>query len=190
MAFPQDWHSRGRISGKAIVIRQSPDSPFLHWVDSTVLSPYENAIREAGGIDLQVLGIGGRGHVAFHEAGIPFELTGLLLVELDEVTREHAVEDGYFPSIERSPQFALTMSIELVFQARAVLVLANGARKRQALTASILEEPSAERPMSYAQLYAGRGGEVTFVVDEAAGEGLLAGENALGSKGYVLEDHR
>ena len=70
-----------------------------------------------------------------------------LLVQLDEVTREHAVEDGHFASLEQAPRFALTMSVQLVFQARQVLVLANGNRKREAVTRSILWDPTPEMPM-------------------------------------------
>jgi glucosamine-6-phosphate deaminase len=144
----------------------------------------------AGGIDIQVLGVGGRGHVAFHEAGIPFHLRGLLLVKLDAVTRRHAVDDGYFATFEQTPEFALTMSLDLVFQARCVVVLANGARKREAIARSLLAEPSPETPMSYVQIYAARGGDVTFVLDEIAAADILAASEGVQRRGFTLLDRR
>jgi len=77
---PQDWRRRGTDRGQAIVIRRDARSPYLRWVRLVVLDGYGRLIRKAGGIDLQLLGVGGRGHIAFHEAGIPFSLGGLLLV--------------------------------------------------------------------------------------------------------------
>ena len=76
---PRDWKSVGRGNGHAIVIRRDAKSRYLHWVRNRVLDGYGRMIRKAGGVDLQILGVGGRGHIAFHEAGIPFKLGGLLL---------------------------------------------------------------------------------------------------------------
>ncbi len=187
---PGGWTSEGSISGRAIVIDRDAASPYLRWVRSRILDTYANRIHEAGGIDLQVLGVGGRGHVAFHEAGIPFELSGLLLVELDRVTREHAVADGYFAGLDECPHYALTMSLRLVFEAREVVLLAAGRRKTGAITQSLLNEPSARMPISYAQLYAQSGGVVTFVVDEIAAEGLLTAPRQVERRGIRLADLR
>ena len=186
----EDWERRGESSGKAIVIRPHPSSPYLDWLRSEILEQYGLRIRQAGGIDLQILGVGGRGHVAFHEAGIPFELGGLLLVELDRVTREHAVSDGYFTSQDACPRFALTMSLQLVFEAREVMVLANGQRKIAAVSRSLLCEPDTAMPMSYAQFYAREGGPVTFVLDQVAAEGLLSSPGDLERRGIELTDLR
>jgi glucosamine-6-phosphate deaminase len=187
---PEDWESRGTSSGRAILIDPKTDSEYLRWVRCDILDAYADRIREAGGIDLQVLGVGGRGHVAFHEAGIPFELPGLLLVELDRVTREHAVADGYFKSLDDCPRHALTMSLRLVFEARDVIVLANGSRKTNAITRALLSDPSPAMPMSYAQLYAAGGGRVTFVLDEIAAAGLLGAPEETSRRGIQLDDLR
>jgi glucosamine-6-phosphate deaminase len=185
-----DWELLGSSTGKALAITDSPESMSLAGFKQDILEDYSRRIAQAGGIDLQIIGVGGRGHVAFHESGIPFELKGLLLVRLDEVTQRHAVADGHFSSLEECPKYALTMSVDLVFQAKCVLVLANGKRKTAAITDSLLSEPSCEVPLSYAQHYAKRGGEVIFVLDAEAADGLLAQRSILEEKGIELEDLR
>lgn len=187
---PGDWTERGSSHGRAVVIAASPRSEYLRWLRSEVLDAWPAAIAAAGGIDLQLLGVGGRGHVAFHEAGIPFDVKGLMLVRLDQVTREHAVADGYFLSLDDTPEFALTMSIDLTFQARSVVVLASGERKREAIRRSLLEPPDEGMPMSYAQTYWRRGGEITFVLDPVAAADLLADAHRVADRGIRLIDRR
>lgn len=185
---PAGWERKGTLSGNAIVIQDHCQSSYLCWLRREILDSYASRISQSGGVDLQVSGVGGRGHVAFHEAGIPFDLRGLLLVELDEVTRQHSVEDGHFESLEEAPRFALTMSVDLVFKARSVLVLANGERKREAITRSLLEEPTSEMPLSCVQVYARGGGEAIFVLDEIAASGLLERRSELDQRGIVTEE--
>ena len=187
---PRDWKRVGRGNGHAIVIRRDAKSRYLHWVRNRVLDGYGRMIRKAGGVDLQILGVGGRGHIAFHEAGIPFKLGGLLLVELDQSTIHHAVVDGHFPSPENTPHYALSMSIDLVFRARRVVLLAYGPRKADAVTRAVLDDPTPELPVSYAQIYAKAGGELTFVIDEIAAAGILGERSALRRKGVQLIDRR
>jgi len=189
-SHPGDWKRVGRDEGQAIVIRRDARSKYLRWVRNRILDGYPRLIRKAGGVDLQILGVGGRGHIAFHEAGIPFRLGGLLLVELESSTIRHAVEDGHFPSAAQTPHYALTMSIALVFKARQVVLLANGARKRAAVGRAVLEPPSAALPVSYCQTYAARGGELTWVVDEVAAADLLANRKAVRARGVTLRDLR
>lgn len=187
---PSDWELKGQSKGKAVVIREDARSEYLQWVRRELLLPYTREIERSGGIDLQVLGVGGKGHVAFHESGIPFDVKGLLLVELDRVTQEHAVSDGHFPSLDDCPRYALSMSVDLAFQARSTLILANGSRKTEAISCCLLEPPTAEVPLSYVQTYADRGGEAILVLDEAAAAGLLAVSGTLAERGIELLDHR
>lgn len=187
---PGDWRREGTVHGRAVVIKPEAESKYLRWVRDELLEPYAAEVEAAGGVDLQILGVGGRGHVAFHEAGIPFGLEGLMLVELDIITKEHAVADGNFPSMAECPSHALSMSIDMVFKARSVLVLANGARKTDAISRSMLEAPTPEMPMSYAQIYAEKGGDVVFVVDEDAGRGLLHSRAEMEKRGYEMIDLR
>ncbi|HQJ31641.1 MAG TPA: 6-phosphogluconolactonase, partial [Syntrophales bacterium] len=95
-AHPGDWEGQGTDKGKAVVVRPDAASDYLRWIRSEILAAYEEEIKAAGGIDLHIIGVGGRGHVAFHEAGIPFAGNRMLLVQLDDNTIDNAVADGHF----------------------------------------------------------------------------------------------
>ncbi|MBN2034665.1 MAG: 6-phosphogluconolactonase, partial [Deltaproteobacteria bacterium] len=72
-SHPGDWHEAGMDAGRQIRIKAVPESEYLAWVRNAVLGAYARKIKKAGGIDLQIIGVGGRGHVGFHESGIPFK---------------------------------------------------------------------------------------------------------------------
>lgn len=187
-AHPADWEARGADRGKSIAIRRSPESEYLGWIRKYILDGYARKIRKAGGIDLQVIGVGGRGHVAFHESGIPFKGSSVLLVKLDDSTVANAVADGHFASKKDSPNYAISMGAELVYQARSVLLLANGERKVEPVTRSILDDPTPEVPISYGQIYAAQGGDLIYVLDRIAGRELLAEKKALAKKGVKIRE--
>lgn len=179
----------GSDKGRAIVV--SPDaSGYLGWVRDEILDAYAAEIARAGGIDLHVVGVGGRGHVAFHESGIPFDASPVLLVKLDDNTVADAVSDAHFERVEDSPQYAISMGAELVFQARRVVLVANGSRKTGPIAESILGEVTPDVPLSYGQEYAARGGDLAFVLDEVAAAGLLERQEDVLKKGVVLVDLR
>jgi glucosamine-6-phosphate deaminase len=187
-AHPEDWCELGTDAGKRIHIKARPASEYLAWVRNAVLVAYAREIRKAGGIDLHIIGVGGRGHVAFHESGIPFKGSDVMLVKLDDNTVANAVADGHFPSEKNSPRYAITMGAELVYQAKTVVLLASGERKVQPVTESLLNDPTPEVPISYGQKYSQKGGHLTYVVDEAAGRGLLAEKRRLKQKGITIQD--
>lgn len=179
----------GSDKGRAIVV--SPDaSGYLGWVRDEILDAYAAEIARAGGIDLHVVGVGGRGHVAFHESGIPFDASPVLLVKLDDNTVADAVSDAHFERVEDSPQYAISMGAELVFQARRVVLVANGSRKTGPIAESILGEVTPDVPLSYGQEYAARGGDLAFVLDEVAAADLLERQEDVLKKGVVLVDLR
>jgi glucosamine-6-phosphate deaminase len=188
--WPGDWREIGRDSGRAIAIRPAAQSAYLSWIKHAILDGYSRRIAKAGGIDLQVIGVGGRGHVAFHEAGIPFSAGKMLLVRLDENTVRNAVADGHFATMNDSPRFAVSMGASLVFAARTVLLLASGARKREPVLASLMEQPSTRTPISYGQTYAARGGCLVYVVDAVVGEPLLERRRDLAARGVEIVDRR
>ena len=190
-AHPDDWRERGGDSGRAIVISRKAHSSYLRWVRSEILDAYDRKIRAAGGIDLQVIGVGGRGHVAFHESGIPWSMSSTLLVRLDDNTVVNAVADGYFPSAQQVPRFATSMSAKQVFRARTVLLLAAGSRKVTPIMRSLLEPPSADVPISYGQQYAAAGGNLVYVVDYVVGKELIKHRRQLKERGVqILDRHR
>jgi len=187
-AHPEDWRELGRDAGKSIHIKARPASEYLSWVRKDVLVAYARKIRKAGGIDLHIIGVGGRGHVAFHESGIPFKGSEVMLVKLDDNTVANAVADGHFPSEKDSPRYAISMGAELVYQAKRVVLLASGERKLQPVTESLLDDPTPDVPISYGQIYAQKGGHLIYVVDETAGRGLLANKKRLKQKGITIQD--
>lgn len=186
-ANPQDWEAKGTDKGKSIVIN-SPKSEYLAWVKKEILDGYARKIRKTGGIDLQIIGVGGRGHVAFHESGIPFKGSNVMLVKLDDNTIANAVKDGHFAAAGDSPNYAITMGAELVYQARTVLLLANGERKTAPVAQSLLGEVTPEIPISYGRKYAEKGGNLIYVIDRIAAKELLAHRKELKNKGIDLKD--
>ena len=130
---------------------------------------YEAAITDAGGIDLQLLGIGKNGHIGFNE---PTSSLGsrTRLKTLTQSTRD--ANRRYFDNAEDVPRFALTMGIATILEARQVLLLATGAAKSRAV-AHMIEGPlAAICPASALQLHP----KVTIVLDAAAAADLALGD--------------
>jgi glucosamine-6-phosphate deaminase len=187
-ANPSDWEEQGQDKGKAIVIKPDAVSDFLRWIRTDILDAYWKKIDEKGGIDLHVIGVGGRGHVAFHESGIPFEGNKMLLVKLDENTVSNAVEDGHFANREQSPWYAISMGAEQVYKAKTVVLLANGARKSEPVAESLLNDPAPAVPISYGQIYAKAGGNMIYILDKAAARNVLENISTLKDRGIEVED--
>jgi len=181
-AYPKDWQLLGQDAGRSIAIHAKPASKYLAWIKTAILDGYARKIQRAGGIDLQIIGVGGRGHVAFHESGIPIRNSKVLLVKLDEDTVANAVADGHFPTKKEAPRYAISMGAELVYQARTVVLLASGERKVGPVAESLLGEVTPDVPISYGQVYAKKGGNLVYVVDQIAARELLACQDVLKEK--------
>jgi glucosamine-6-phosphate deaminase len=95
---------------------------------------YERAIQEAGGIDLQILGIGRTGHIGFNEPGSSRE-SRTRLVFLDTVTRKDAAAD--FFGEDNVPLKAITMGVATILEAREVVLLATGEHKARIVRRSV-----------------------------------------------------
>ncbi len=186
--YPKDWAYKGTDAGKSIAIRPNARSKYLTWIKKDILDRYTRKIKKAGGIDLQVIGVGGRGHVAFHESGVPFKGSSVMLIKLDENTIKNSVIDGHFPSVKDCPNYAISMGAELVYQARNVILLANGERKIESVTRSLLEKATPEVPISYGQKYIDSRDTLTYVLDRIAARDLLANKGALKEKKIIIED--
>ena len=122
---------------------------------------YDGVIRELGGIDLQLLGIGGNGHIGFNEPCDVFE-KGTHVVTLTEETRRSNAR--FFTSIDEVPTHALTMGIGGIMSAKKVLLLASGEAKAQALYDSCFGPVTPGVPASVLQLH----NDVVIIADEAA----------------------
>ena len=126
---------------------------------------YEAQIREAGGIDLQLLGIGRTGHIGFNEPGSgPASRTRL--ITLDHVTRTDAASDFY--GEENVPRRALTMGVGTILEARQIVLLAWGEGKAAVIKRMVEGEVTDSVPATYLQ----RHPNVQVVLDEAAGAEL------------------
>jgi glucosamine-6-phosphate deaminase len=187
-AHSEDWREVGTDAGRSIVIKAKPASEYLAWVRKTILDGYARKIKKAGGIDLQIIGVGGRGHVAFHESGIPFKGSKVMLVKLDDNTVANAVADGHFRSVKESPRYAVSMGAELVYQAKTVVLLASGERKVEPVAESLLGDPTPDVPISFGQKYAEKGGNMVYVVDKIVGQKLIANKKVLQQKGIKIQD--
>jgi len=183
------YEMQGTDKGKAIVAKDSATG-VLAMIRDEILDAYDKKIQSVGGIDLQVIGVGGRGHVGFHESGVPFDDNRVLLLKLDENTVGNAVADGHFPTKEDSPWYAVSMGAELVYEARTVVLLANGTRKTGPVLESILGDVTCDVPISYGQKYVADGGNLVYVLDEAAAAGVLDNEDEIRAKGYEIIDRR
>ncbi len=130
---------------------------------------YEAEIARAGGIDLQLLGIGTNGHIGFNE---PTSSLGsrTRIKTLTQSTRD--ANQRYFEAANDVPRFALTMGIRTILEARSVLLLATGSAKSKAV-AQMIEGPLAALcPASALQLHP----KVTVVLDAAAATDLALGD--------------
>jgi glucosamine-6-phosphate deaminase len=183
---PDDWKYEGTDEGKSIVIRSDAKSKYLKWIKDDILEIYANKITKCGGIDIQIIGVGGKGHVAFHEAGIPFENSNVLLVQLDDNTIDNAIHDGHFSSREDSPHYGVSMGAKLVFEAKTVIMLASGRRKIEVIRRSLFDKPDPMLPITYGQIYSKNGGEIIYVLDRIAGSGLFELKNELNDKGIEI----
>lgn len=124
-------------------------------------SDYEKKIEEAGGIDLQVLGIGKNGHIGFNEPDIKFEAK-THLVNLDDETIK--ANSRFFSSIEEVPTKAISMGIKTIMHAKKIILLASGKEKAQAIYNTVKGSIVPEVPASILQLHP----DVTLIVDEEA----------------------
>ncbi len=122
---------------------------------------YEEAIREAGGIDFQILGIGRTGHIGFNEPGSGPE-SRTRLVTLDSLTRRDAARD--FLGEENVPRHAITMGIGTILEAKRIYLLAWGEAKAGVISQSVEEAPTDTVPAGFLQVHQ----DCRILVDHAA----------------------
>ncbi|XMO86766.1 glucosamine-6-phosphate deaminase [Algibacter sp. AS12] len=126
---------------------------------------YEAKIEALGGIDLQVLGIGGNGHIGFNESG-SLQNSKTRLVALDHITRVAA--SGDFSGLENTPRTAITLGVKKIMEAKRVILLAWGERKSNIIKVSTEGEVTSQVPASYLQEH----NNATFILDQAAASKL------------------
>ncbi|MFB0499977.1 MAG: glucosamine-6-phosphate deaminase [Candidatus Hadarchaeaceae archaeon] len=126
---------------------------------------FEEAIKKSGGIDLQLLGIGTTGHIAFNEPGSPFD-SRTRVVNVSEQTIKDNVR--FFKSIDEVPRQVISMGTGTIMEAREIILLASGAGKADAVAKSVNGPVTEEVPASILQTHP----NCTFIIDEAAASKL------------------
>lgn len=131
---------------------------------------YEQALQAAGGVDLQLLGIGTDGHIGFNEPCSSLASR----TRIKTLTEQTRIDNARFfgGDVKQVPHHVITQGIGTILQARHVVLLATGAGKADAVAASVEGPVAAVCPASALQLHP----HTTVVVDEASAAGLrLAG---------------
>jgi glucosamine-6-phosphate deaminase len=126
---------------------------------------YERQIRDVGGIDIQILGIGKNGHIAFNEPGSSLASRTRLKILTPETVKANR---PYFQDESEVPRFCLTMGIGTILETKSVLLLASGKEKAEIVARAAEGPVTASVPASALQLHA----RAKFIVDEAAASEL------------------
>ncbi|MBN1511025.1 MAG: glucosamine-6-phosphate deaminase [Phycisphaerae bacterium] len=126
---------------------------------------YEAEIKRTGGIDIQVLGIGGDGHIAFNEPGSSLGSR----TRLKTLTKQ-TIDDNarFFAKEEEVPRFAITMGVGTILEAKKIIMLANGPKKAEIVAEAIEGPVTAQVSASVLQMHR----DVVVILDAEAGSRL------------------
>ncbi len=126
---------------------------------------YEAEIERVGGVDIQVLGIGADGHIAFNEPGSSLGSR----TRLKTLTKQ-TIEDNarFFDKLEDVPRFAITMGVGTILEAKEILLLASGSKKADIVAEAIEGPVTAQVSASALQMHR----HVTVIVNAEAGSKL------------------
>lgn len=126
---------------------------------------YELAIAQAGGIDLQILGIGSEGHIGFNELGSSLSSATRVKTLTAKTRNDNA---RFFESMDQVPRMAITMGLGTIMNARAILLLATGLHKADTIRDTVEGPVTAMVPASILQFHP----NATLVLDQAAASKL------------------
>ena len=133
---------------------------------------YDMKIKDVGGIDFQLLGIGRTGHIGFNEPGSHYN-SGTRNITLDHITRVDA--SSAFLGIENVPRVAITMGISTIRKAKRIILLAWGINKAEVVKKAIEGEITSEIPSSYLQNH----DNITFVLDNRSSRRINKDQNTM-----------
>jgi len=156
-----DFVSRVDLPADAV---QGPDGTATDLV--AACAAYEAAIRDAGGVDLQILGIGTDGHIAFNEPGSSLSSRTRVKTLTEQTRRDNARFFG--GDLESVPRHCLTQGLGTIMEARHIVLVATGAGKAQAVHHLVEGAVSALWPATILQHHP----RVTVLIDEAAASRL------------------
>lgn len=123
---------------------------------------YDEKIKKAGGIDIQLIGIGTNGHIAFNEPGTPFDRRTHIAYLSDETI---AANSKYFLTMDDIPKRAVTMGIQSIMEAKQVIMVAFGKSKAKAIRGMIEGPMNTALPASILQIHSNMS---VFLDQEAA----------------------
>ena len=126
---------------------------------------YEENIKAQGGVDLQLLGIGSNGHIAFDEPGSPSD-SRTREVDLTEKT----IKDNarFFENESEVPRKAITMGISTILEAKNIVLLATGSNKTEVAAKAIKNPATTDIPASFLQNHS----DCVFIIDKESARGL------------------
>lgn len=126
---------------------------------------YEQRIEESGGIDLQILGIGANGHLAFNEPGSSLGSRTRIKTLTEKTVRDNA---RFFDDPDEVPEYAITMGIGTIMEANKLLLIASGERKAQAIKKTLEGPVTAMCPSTIVQLHR----HAHVIIDDEAASAL------------------
>jgi len=129
--------------------------------DTTNPSEYDDQIAKAGGIDLQLLGLGVNGHLGFNEPGTPLD-SKTSVVNLVEETIE--INSRFFASKDDVPTTAVSMGLGSIMKAKKIVLIATGQNKAEAIKHLVNDEPNTDWPVTVLKNHP----DVTIIIDEQA----------------------
>jgi glucosamine-6-phosphate deaminase len=165
---PQSYHS---VIRREVVEPLGMDPAAVHVPDGTAAdveaacAEYERMITDAGGIDIQILGIGANGHIGFNEPTSSFAARTRIKTLAPQTRADNA---RFFHSPEEVPTHCLTQGLGTILDARQLVLVAQGEAKAHAVAAMVEGPVSSMCPGSALQLHP----EATAIVDEAAASRL------------------
>lgn len=173
VGLPADHRENYRnVIDRELVSRVDLDPDRVHGLDglagdlSAAAASYEDAIAAAGGVDLQILGIGTDGHIAFNEPGSSFSSRCRVVALTEQTRRDNArFFDG---EVDAVPRRALSQGLGTIMSARAIILVATGAAKAEAVHQLVEGAVSAMWPATILQHHP----DVTVLVDDAAASRL------------------
>ena len=122
---------------------------------------YEQLIQQCGGIDIQLLGIGGNGHIGFNEPSSSLASRTRIKTLTEATINDNA---RFFQEDEFQPRLSLTMGIGTIMEARKILLIATGGSKASAVKATVEGPVSASCPASILQMHR----DAVILIDQAA----------------------
>ena len=170
-AHPESYHE---VIRRTVTEQLGLDPELVHVPDGLAADideacrAYESAIRAAGGIDIQLLGLGTNGHIGFNEPGSPIDSR----TRVTELTPGTRIDNSrFFSGIEEVPFRSVTQGIGTILESRRLLLVAQGENKAEAIARTIEGRPDIDCPASALQ----RHPDAVIVIDRAAASMLRSG---------------